>query len=405
MPSIEFKRDLLFKARDRGSFTPDERSQIDLFLKDIGPTIHTSDVRLEALPDGFWKSLLDDSRLTATQRTVVARYLFGMQRRSFDADTIYMTEVHNPVEFGSTLAMLGNHSPNCELHLNGRWYPVIVHCQFTEDESKLARDAYLVIHLSICEMQIERRFYVFRDLFLDETGVSVPRTVLEILQSFELRSLQTSPADYNLRLVKAERQSRETGTLLLVSGQILLNRADAWWLGFESRALGTLECPRKAIVEPELEVEENHRHYYARASSTKEGLSRLPFVRLFCLEVKRYIYADVDDLSPYEFDVDSLDRLCLPGDMLSVITRVFETPADRVFGDLIRGKHGGVVILASGNPGVGKTLTAEIYAEKTERPALCAGDGRTWHDSERSRTTSPHGVCTSDSLECGIAVR
>jgi SpoVK/Ycf46/Vps4 family AAA+-type ATPase len=54
--------------------------------------------------------------------------------------------------------------------------------------------------------------------------------------------------------------------------------------------------------------------------------------------------------------------------MLSVLTRVFATSADRLFGDLIRGKHGGVIVLASGSPGVGKTLTAEIYAERNERP-------------------------------------
>jgi len=38
------------------------------------------------------------------------------------------------------------------------------------------------------------------------------------------------------------------------------------------------------------------------------------------------------------------------------------------FGDLLKGKHGGVVVLACGQPGVGKTLTAEIYAETTQRP-------------------------------------
>ena len=54
--------------------------------------------------------------------------------------------------------------------------------------------------------------------------------------------------------------------------------------------------------------------------------------------------------------------------MKSVLRRVFETPTDKLFGDLIRGKHGGVVILACGSPGVRKTLTAEVYAEMSRRP-------------------------------------
>jgi SpoVK/Ycf46/Vps4 family AAA+-type ATPase len=54
--------------------------------------------------------------------------------------------------------------------------------------------------------------------------------------------------------------------------------------------------------------------------------------------------------------------------MLAVLTRVFATAKEDLFGDLIKGKHGGVVVLACGSPGVGKTLTAEVYAEQTERP-------------------------------------
>ena len=47
---------------------------------------------------------------------------------------------------------------------------------------------------------------------------------------------------------------------------------------------------------------------------------------------------------------------------------MFNTPVDQMFGDLIQGKRGGLVILACGKPGVGKTLTAEVYPETTERP-------------------------------------
>ena len=39
-------------------------------------------------------------------------------------------------------------------------------------------------------------------------------------------------------------------------------------------------------------------------------------------------------------------------EMLTVLTRVFNTPVEGLFGDLIRGKHGGVVILAAGRPDI-----------------------------------------------------
>src|SRR5207253_9587156 len=64
----------------------------------------------------------------------------------------------------------------------------------------------------------------------------------------------------------------------------------------------------------------------------------------------------------------ALPRLQLPAALRGLLTRVSATPVEQLFGDLIRGKHGGLVSLACGKPGVGKTLTAEVYAETTERP-------------------------------------
>lgn len=368
MATLEIKKDILFKTRDRSALNPDERKMVEGVLSQITNSTHTLDLNLDDFPAAYWKSMLDDSRLTANQRAIIARHVFGMDSRPREAEEIYGSEAHNPVELGSTFAALGTKSPNCEMFLNGRWYPVIANCQFLEDEGKIARDVVLVIHLSICELSVQRNYMVYRDLFLDQQGHSITRTVREILHHFGLRELQTSTGEYNLRLIKAERQSRETGHVMLISGPVLASSNRAWWSGFESRGIGSPESPSKAIVEAELEVEEDRRSYYGNYRQVQQNISRLPFVRLFCLEIKRYIYADVDDLTSYEFDTDALERLCLPADMLSVLTRVFETPVDRMFGDLIRGKHGGVVVLASGKPGVGKTLTAEIYAERTERP-------------------------------------
>jgi SpoVK/Ycf46/Vps4 family AAA+-type ATPase len=123
-------------------------------------------------------------------------------------------------------------------------------------------------------------------------------------------------------------------------------------------------------VEPDLEVgsDERHPHFHPAYNRSEQGESRLPFVRVFSLETKDYLYADIDDVQPYEFDDRAMERLHLPPEMLAVLTRVFHTSPQNLFGDLIAGKHGGAVILACGSPGVGKTLTAEVYAEQTERP-------------------------------------
>jgi hypothetical protein len=368
MLTLEFKRDLLTKARDRSVLTPEERGIVDGRLQEISASTHTLDIGLQELPISYWRAMLDDSRLTTTQRVHIARHVFGMQLNHSDPRNIYNAEVGDPVEFGSTFGTLGTKHPNAEFFWNGRWYPVIVNCRFIEDEAKIARDVNLFIVLSICELTVQRHYEVYRDLFLDGFAQPIRRTVIDVLNNFGLRALQMSSAEVNLRLVKAERQGRETGTVLLINAPVIVSSDHAWWSGIETQSLGGSQTPRKGIVDADLEVQEDRRSHFSAHRRTDDGISRLPFVRLFSLDIKRYVYADIDDLTAYEFDVDAIEHLCLPGDMLSLLTRVFDTPAASVFGDLIRGKHGGIVILASGQPGVGKTLTAEIYAERTSRP-------------------------------------
>lgn len=368
MAKFEIKRDYLLKAKERSNLTPEERSVVDTALSQFGSNLHTVHIRLNDFPMPYLRALLDDARLTANQRAVLSMFVYGMSEKDIGLEKIYETIVSSPVEFGSNLQLLSAKSPNCEYFLNGRWYPVILQVQFMEDENKLTRGVIIRATLSLCESSFGIGYFVHRDLFLDEQGQACGRSVLDILHHFKFRRMQTTPVEFNLRLVRAERAARDHGKVVTISGPVIVSSESAWWAGFESRALGSAEQPSKAIVEDELEVSEEQRRYHAPYGRDEDGVSRLPFIRIFSLETKSYAYADIDDVTLYEFDIQAMHRLHLPDQMLSILTRVFSTPIEGLFGDLIQGKHGGVVILASGNPGVGKTLTAEIYAERTERP-------------------------------------
>ncbi len=366
MAKLQVKREVLDKARERSVLTDEEKAAVERLIGSGGKGSVASNVG--DWPLAFLRALLDDSRLTPNQRAVVAMHVYGMAGSRADHDEVYNSSVANPVEFGSTFMMLGNKSPNAELFLNGRWYPVTLNVQFLQDEDHLSKFVLLQASLSLCELSHGVCHCVYPDLFLDDDGRRRERTVLEVLQHFGLRRLQTSAAEFNLKLVRAERAAREHGRVVLVTGPVRTPPYAGWWARVESRALGTPELPRKAVVEPELEVPQEGRHYYAPYGQAPQGVTRLPFVRVFSLDTKGYVYADVDDLTPYEFDKSAMGRLHLPAEMLSILTGVFGTPTEALFGDVIKGKHGGAVILACGNPGVGKTLTAEVYAEQTERP-------------------------------------
>ncbi|MBM7368311.1 AAA family ATPase [Gordonia hydrophobica] len=97
-------------------------------------------------------------------------------------------------------------------------------------------------------------------------------------------------------------------------------------------------------------------------------------VRVFDLAAQDFLDVNTGDLQPYRYDRDLQDKLVLPpehSELLDILT----TDISVFTGDIIDGKSAGNVILAKGRPGVGKTLTAEVYAEVIGRPLYSIHSG------------------------------
>ncbi|GAA4671827.1 AAA family ATPase [Gordonia humi] len=90
-------------------------------------------------------------------------------------------------------------------------------------------------------------------------------------------------------------------------------------------------------------------------------------VRVFDLGAQDFIDVNTGDLTPYAYDPHLGDKLVLPDDQRELLD-ILTTDISVFTGDIIDGKSAGNVVLAKGRPGVGKTLTAEVYAEVTGRP-------------------------------------
>jgi hypothetical protein len=260
MARLQLKRELVDRARERAILTVEEKRELDAISGGDGGKGNFS-AEVGRLPLALLRALLDDTRLTPNQRAVVAMRVYGMSDdQRVDREAVYGTSVADPIEFGSTFVVLGGRSPNCEIFLNGRWYPVVLNVEFVRGDDHLARSVVLRAILSLCETAYAVSYPVYPDLFLDESGMPEERTILDVLRRFGFRRLEAAPAEFNLKLLRAERAAREVGRMVLVSGPVLANARYAWWSRFESRALGTPELPRRAIVEPELEVCEQNRH-------------------------------------------------------------------------------------------------------------------------------------------------
>ncbi|MEM0915097.1 MAG: ATP-binding protein [Planctomycetota bacterium] len=325
-------------------------------------------VDIPRLPIAVARCLLEDRKLKGHQRARLAIRVYGMGGKHPEVVDLYQKAAADPVEFGSIMMAANKQKPCAELFWNGRWYPVILTISLIEDhnENRLV-GAHVETELGLGPAIHSLRWYVEPSLFLDEDGGYRNRTVLEVLKAMGFRSLQIEPREFNTRLAASERRSAATGEQVWVSSAVLDLSRNAWFASMKELPLGSSDMPRRGVIDSEIELDDDSAFTHG-GRGYNESTSRMPFVRVFSFDLKRYVYVDIDDIQTYEYDSTALSRLYLPEDMKRVLASVFETPADELFGDLVRGKHGGIVVLACGNPGVGKTLTAEVYAEMAERP-------------------------------------
>lgn len=91
-----------------------------------------------------------------------------------------------------------------------------------------------------------------------------------------------------------------------------------------------------------------------------------PFAIVFDLKKHLRLRIHVSYLADYIYDKQMIDKLILPKELKSLVGMLIEHEGSN-FKDIVEGKSGGAVVLLTGPPGVGKTLTAEVYAESEER--------------------------------------
>lgn len=100
-----------------------------------------------------------------------------------------------------------------------------------------------------------------------------------------------------------------------------------------------------------------------------------PYIFMFHLELHHYLWVHVDDLAPYEYQPALKQKLILPLEQTDLID-ILTAEMDVLMDDIVAGKSGGTTVLCAGPPGVGKTLTAEVYSEIIQRPLYRVHSGQ-----------------------------
>jgi hypothetical protein len=204
-------------------------------------------------------------------------------------------------------------------------------------------------------------------------------TLLEILGRQE--TVPETPelvADYEADLKYYKEHHSKTGDQYMAVGRGKPSDSSVW-----SKRFVNLERdgrPTKVVMDDLEDLGEQSGYtetdFWSKARVRKRGgdeneqafpLPIHPVVSVFSLESHEYVDAHITTLKPYEYDTSIVEKIVLPEDHKRLIGTLTKSSADR-FEDIVRGKAAGVIILCSGVPGTGKTLTAEVYSEVVKRP-------------------------------------
>ena len=112
--------------------------------------------------------------------------------------------------------------------------------------------------------------------------------------------------------------------------------------------------------------------------TTDQLLLCSPSLYGYSLKNKKWLQFFVDNVTEIQWNEGAFESLVLPQDHKELILALAESQIQHkeTFDDVIQGKGKGMIMLLSGPPGVGKTLTAESVAEAMRAPLymMSAGD-------------------------------
>lgn len=338
----------------------DDRQSVKIHIP--GETVFTIECNkptvldLKTAPKHILSAILANGRLTKKDREII-------KNRLGDQSNLLEQEVSSPHSFFRVIkAFEGQDKINFEVELNGRWYPVPITANVYS--SFFGTTCYLSAKGNIADEAQSWDWAVRDSTFVVDNKLKKLK-ISEVLKELGIRfTTKENISKFNTKLALAQKLSKQHGKVMDITSSILVKNKFLWFSSLQPTLLGSVKKPKTLIIEDELEANSERRPSYY----DEEQIWELPFIRTFSPDMKKYVYADVEDLVEHVFDTTGRERLVLPTEMRKVLDAVFETHADDVFGDMFRGRHGGMVILANGPSGVGKTLTAEVYSEHTSRP-------------------------------------
>ena len=169
-----------------------------------------------------------------------------------------------------------------------------------------------------------------------------------------------------------EKFHSQTGDQFVVNGWVQTSDSENSWKPEAYRLPEDVDLPGLVVMDHLHNLKDDEPERIADVSQWhEEGIEvempLHPLVYVYDLVGHVEVIAHITDLKPHQYQNDIDRYLVIPQEtrkLLNVLRQALRLQ-DR---DVISGKAGGCLILLKGDPGLGKTLTAQVFAEQNRRP-------------------------------------
>jgi broad-specificity NMP kinase len=304
--------------------------------------------------------LKNSPHLPNKTKSLLSKELFGEDSVvSENSATAWETPIRKLADIVECFTRIGIKSYNTDYFFLNQWFPVIAYPCFIPGNRSMPARVNVLIKVSYLKENHDIGFTVYHEDLLGRDGKLAKITLKDLFKRYGCKPLETN-LDENRQFLSRAKEIENQNVQMFCKGygitlipQHYSNHTKQVLIKMGSKDLGD-----RVIVENELEYEVN-----SQKNAESEQYLPLPIIRVFSFLHKKYCFVAVKDLTEYEYNIEAVNSLFLPDKLTSILRKVFAAPVEDLVGDILSNKHGGMIILAAGNPGVGKTSTAEVYSE------------------------------------------